>query len=202
LNIVTSAKSLQAYSHITQIELPDIGPVSGKLKLKNSDNKFSISNLKFIAGKEDDLNIQLHGAISELQIDEDLSVNGLDINGVLNLSTLENISSLVDISLPAVGPAQINFTVKGGSHSLSLPSIAIQLGNEKDLFVSGTGSIEQIDIRPDLRVTGVNLPIELKARSSTELTTLLGRDIPDLGPVYVKGFLKDREGNVRIDDIG
>ena len=199
LDFYTSAQSTALISGLMEYEIPDIGPIDARFRLHGNNDQFTLENIKLLAGDSDMVKIKLEGHIDKIQSITEFGRTDMQVS--IHANKLANLSSISKKNLPDAGPVQGNLSIKGNSQTLAIPEISLLVGDENSFRLSGEGEVQQIRLSPTLEVTGVNIPLELHARSSKQLSGLFGEALPELGPLYSKAVLIDQEGNPRLKDI-
>ena len=199
LDFYTTAQSTALISGLMKHEIPDIGPIDVKFRLHGNTDQFTLENIKLLVGDPDTVKIKLEGHIDKFQSITEFGSTDMQVS--IHAINLANLSSISKKSLPEVGPIQGNFSIRGNSKALAIPEITLLVGDENSFRISAEGEVQKIRLTPTLEIAGVNIPLELHAQSSKQLSGLIGETLPELGPLYAKAVLIDNEGNPRLQNI-
>jgi hypothetical protein len=199
LDVDIAGQSTALLSGLMDYELPDYGPVEARFRLDEKNGQLSVGDIKLLAGRADSVRIELEGHIDEFR--SRTKFGSTDIRGSIHADNLASLSSIAKKDLPVAGPLRAKFAISGNSTALAVPEFSLLVGNESSFQVSGEGKVQRLRLSPDPEVSGLNIPLVLKAPSTEQLTALFGKSLPDVGPLSSKAILVDHQGNARLKDI-
>lgn len=170
-----------------KISLPGIGPVKGAVHVTASDGVWSASDARIDVENENGW-IRCRAEIGNL-----LEWRGLDLELQAKLQSLENLQLELPPGTAELGPIEFSAVLKdkpAGSGNLVYQGKA----TSRKLSLAATATTGEISAE-----TGITLDVELTADQLSDVGILLGRTLPEVGPVQYKGKLLVKEDIVRLE---
>lgn len=187
LNADVSLKNLTDIASLFGRELPSIGPVRGVATLSGSEKTVELTKLNFTMGRPGHDRVEVTGTVGDL-----VSWHGVDLEAQVHLRRLPILTPLVGHELPDVGPVHGHFKVEDLEGVLSANYINVALGTRKTAWLNLTGRIGKLFELRD---------VDLKAEAGTTALPLVGRRLPDLGPITASASISDGDTSLGIDGL-
>lgn len=165
-------------------ELPALGPVKGTFRMDDRDGVLRADPLDFHIGSRETAWIDLTG-----HIDDVVHFRKLDLNADVSLQNLTDLAPLVGRDLPSIGPVRGVATLTGSEKALALTKIECTLGQPGHDWVRVTGTVGDL-----VSMREVDLTADLVLDRLPVLAPLVGRDLPDIGPVKGSFQVEDSDG--------
>jgi uncharacterized protein involved in outer membrane biogenesis len=177
LQLKGSGKNLTEIGAIIGEKLPVTDEFEIQGRLTGSTRVLSFKEARGSANRGD-LRLSLNGGIANLMAFSgvDLKVNGSGRN-------LAEINTIIDQNLPATGVFKLQGRLTGSEKGLSLKNVQGNL-NSGNLNLAVTGQIKNL-----LAFSGVDLKLKGSGNELAEIGTLVGSNLPKLGPFDVRGHL-------------
>lgn len=169
--------------------LPKIGPVKGAVHITAKDGVWSASEARIDIENKNGW-LRFRAEIANLA-----EWRGLDSELQAKLPSLENLQLELRPGVAELGSVEISATLKAepaGSDQLVFRGKA----TSGKLSVIATGNIGEVFIED-----GIALELELTAEQLSDLGKLLGRKLPEVGPVRYNGKLVIKEDIVKLEQF-
>ena len=181
-NIDLNLESLNELSKIVKIELPDLGPLKASAKITSLGNVFSAQKV-IVEVADNQLQGNISGSIGDLLKFRDVSAN-ID----LNLESLNELSKIVKIELPDLGPLKASAKISSMGDVFSAQNVLMDLANDQ-LQGNISGSVGNL-----LKMNGINADIKVAVDTLSSLDALVDQELPDSGPLLLQGNLGSKSG--------
>ena len=186
---VQLATSTAALSGWLRREVPDLGRVQGRFALTGSSQALKLADLDLRVGSADRLMVGARGVIDEIKLAPDLGVQGVDLRVEVKATASAPLAKILDRPLPELGPLEGRFVLTGSAEALKLGDLDLRIGSVDQLSIVAAGAVDDIRLRPDPAVRGVEVGLEATAPSTAALANALGRRLPELGALRASGRL-------------
>jgi len=194
LDFVLEARDLVALANLLDDppEVPAIGPVQARGRLRNRANKtYALEDLSMQIGTREDVWIAGEGRIADLVARE-----GVEIR--LEMAALESarLGELLGFDLREVGALRAISTITDADGSLGIEGLRIdgEGGGHVEIHVSAA-----IDDLNDL--DEISFDLELKARDLRTLGRLAGLELPAVGPFTFSGQVRGSDEHLASDSV-
>ncbi len=167
-------------SPLVEAELPALEPVRGTLRVHAAGDRAHVDDIDLAFGSADALRVHVQGAISDVT-----GIVASDLRVRLEAPDLRALAHWLDPELQALGPLRVETRAVGLGSTVRLRDVDAQLGREGDLRVTVRGEIEIVGAAAD-----ASLHVRASAPGTARLATLLGEQLPQLGPVDAEAQLR------------
>jgi uncharacterized protein involved in outer membrane biogenesis len=181
-------------------EVPDLGRVGGRFAVTGSSRALRLANLDLQVGSADRLMIGAQGAVGEIRLKPELTVRGVDLRVEAKAPTTAPLAKMLDRPLPELGPVDGRFALTGSSEALKLADVDLKVGDDR-LTIAAIGTVDEVRLKPDPSVHGINVRIQGKAPATTPLAELMDRRLPELGPVDGRVTLSGSSDALKLADL-
>ncbi len=180
--------SLAGMSRYAGASLPELGALSltGRFSAAGLDGEASVSAQ--LAG--DGFVAEAKGSLAEPWRGQ-----GIDVEADVEVASLAVLSSLAGTDLPDVGPLRVRAGVLAAD-GIEGPA-DVNVGIEAE-GVSALAEVSIDDVRTAARIDG---RLSLKSPSLARLGALVGRELPERGPVGLGANVHARPHEYRLDDL-
>ncbi|MEE8166298.1 MAG: AsmA family protein [Myxococcota bacterium] len=170
LEVRLNAKSAREVAALGDREIPEIGPLTASLWLRDEDGSLGIENAILELGSPDTFHLRLSGSFDDL-----LDLEEVSFEATFEARDLGAIEALLEVELPPVGPVAFSGEVRGSAESLRSRG---QLRLNRTVFEGELSAALSPEGRlaADLRVASplVHLP-DLLGAPSSQAARLEGR---------------------------
>ncbi len=201
LRVEAKAPAMAPLAKVLDRSLPELGPVDGRFALTGNAEALKLADLDLRVGSADQLAIAATGAINEIRLAPDLVVQGIDLSVAAKAAATGPVAKLLDRSLPELGPVDGRFALTGNAEALKLTDLDVRVGGADQLTIAATGAVDEIRLRPELRVQGVDLRFQTKAPATAPLAKVLNQPLPELGPVDGRFTLAGTAEALKLADL-
>ena len=181
--------------------LPELGASVGRVRLTApSHQDLAVEDIDVRLGRPEELQLAVTGRIAKIPLDANVPSSGFDLGLIVTAARTERVAYLFDRSLPEVGPVTMKGRFAGSKQKSSLDNLLIRAGTEGGLVLEADGALGNISFNDEMSVSGVGIHVTAKAPSVTAFRPLVDKELPDMGPVEIRGFLRDLDGSLGLED--
>jgi uncharacterized protein involved in outer membrane biogenesis len=191
LTLDVSALDLADIGHLIGRDLPAIGPVSASGRLVDEGSTIRVEGLTVGLGEAGTQHVQATGSVRDLK-----TLDGLNLDLEIHLQDLALVEAVAGRPLPKAGPVTGTLEVVSKNGTASAREIDIRVGNPKTVWLNLEGRVG--DVR---QLRGVELAVDAGTAALPLLEPLVGRKLPDLGPVHASARLEDPGGVLAVPDF-
>ena len=168
--------------------LPDESPAFNNIqtsgKFTVSDGALSLSELTLDATDRKGHKLTIQG--STRIVDAPLPLRDLNATVAVSLPDTGFIRQFTK-TVPQIGPVVATARVSTAADALVVEDIKLTAGNEKTVKIEALGDIRHIAWDPTVDVSNMDLQVKLTGPSAKTIGNLLNSELPDVGPVKLKG---------------
>jgi hypothetical protein len=172
--------SSRGLTPLFELELPEVGPVRGTFRLKESPAGVDLEGIDLEVGTPPGLNGMLTGRISDLT-----GLAALDLHLEARAPNLERLAPTLEARLRELGPVSVAGRIEGAGSALHVREIEAELGSERDLLIRARGHLNLLAGAQDL-----DLHVAVAAPATKPLETWLERELPEFGPAWGSGSVR------------
>lgn len=199
--IRTHTPSIKDAAHLYSEYWPDLGVAKASMRIHGKGMVLQGDDLTMQMGTKSSLLLKIQGKVAQIFI-TDLFYKGIDFTGTVNAKSTSQLSKLLENSkIPDVGFLSGKFSLTGDSNILRIPKLTLSAGSKKQLMFSASGKVAEIPLRTQTPPSGVNIALVAKAPNMTNLSVLLGSEVPDLGRLSITARLMDHKGVYALKDL-
>ncbi|TXK96915.1 hypothetical protein BMR02_10775 [Methylococcaceae bacterium HT1] len=201
----------------TELHLSGFAHDAGFLKWLMPDNSPHFHSLKIDAdintGQDEYILQNLKINLSNKQLKIDLTGNTRIVQQAQPFRSLElqaEISSRDTVTvkpylgniLPEMGPVKGSVRITTPGKDLILRNIDLLAGVEKEIQLTAKSGLGYLSMDWHGNISQIALDLALKAKHSSELTSFLEIEHPEIGPVAITASLKGSSEKIMLEDIG
>ncbi len=167
--------------------LPELGPTSGQARLIKGSGAFAFEDIEIRIGAEKSMTIGIRGRIDNVTfLPGDFEEEHREFHIDIEATRTERVAHLFGIRLPEVGPVSISGTYSGSDLHSRLDGLTLRAGRSNRLLLEAGGSLGFGDFTTDQWLDKVDLRIQGSSRDTAAVGKLIGRELPELGPVRTR----------------
>ncbi len=204
LQVELSASSSRPILKLMGSNLAELGPMSIAANLLKTGDGFSLQKIDGTLGDRKILRIKSAGAIGPV----DLSQATFDpkFKGKLQLawSSSKRLLQLLGMdtkNLAALGSGDGELTVQGKLSRFSLQAIKLNARIADGIEAHAVGQIASLSMMPKFSLSGLSADVVLNAASVRKLSNIVGRELPDIGPVNAKARVEQTAKSFTMKNI-
>ncbi|NOQ63336.1 MAG: AsmA family protein, partial [Methyloprofundus sp.] len=160
--------------------LPEMGAVKGSAKITAQDQSFILSNINLLAGVGEKIQLTAKGQVGPLSMGHS---DAMEIALALKLKAEKSseLSSLLNIKHPEIGPVAMSASLNGSADKLKLQGVKLRAGNPSTLSLQADGWIAWDKLASDSPQQTTDFTIRTHTPSIKEAAYLYGEYLPDFG---------------------
>ena len=162
--------------------LPEMGPVQGSVRITTQGKGFVLSNIDLLAGVDKDVQLTAKGGVGHLSIEPQGGISQIALALALKAGRSSELSSLLAIEHPEIGPVAISASLNGSTDELLLEDVKMKIGNPDVLTFLADGKISWDRLDTNSPRQFVDFMVHALSPSIQDAAHLYGRRIQDLGP--------------------
>ncbi len=191
---LTGKSTSQLSELLGNSEIPDIGPLSGKLLITGDSNNLVIPQISLFAGRKNHLMLTAAGKIAEVPLRRRLSPRGVEIVLTVTAPGSDDLSVVLGSGIPDFGPLLIKGVLIGDKGIFSIKDFRLIAGKPKQPEISISGSVEDV-----LSTKGVHMKVLFDEKTLVKLFDL--HSIPELGALKGSALLFNVDGNFGLKEL-
>ena len=178
-----------------EVELPALGPVVGRARLRDQAGTVGVHELDLELGHSEETWVRIEGSVGDLARFE-----RVHLEAALSASDLRHARPYLEREPPEIGPIRGEATLKDDDGTLGVERFTLRGGREGVLSIDISGAFE--DVR---ELDEIWIEAQLEARDLGVLGELFGFDLPPIGTVEFSGQVKGSDeriatqGTARLD---
>jgi uncharacterized protein involved in outer membrane biogenesis len=189
LKVKGSGKDLAKVGAIIDQKLPATNEFVVEGRLTGSAKTLSLKEAQGSA-KRGSLSVALSGEVLDL-----IAFSGLDLQFKGSGKSLAEIGNIIDNELPLTDEFAVQGRLTGSAKSLSLQK-AQGSAKRGSLNLALNGGIEEL-----LTVKGINFKLKASGKELAEIGSLIGTELPELGPFDVSGRLSGSSKAISLNEF-
>lgn len=178
---------------LIEAEIPDLTPLRMTGHYQGSILASSLHSLVLQAGKAGQQELYATGSIQLDDLRDGGFLKGVDLNLDFTSGTTQQAAEWLNQELPELGPVEASIQLKGEAGAYKASSVDLQIGAAEGLQVKVGGDIGRVQIQPEVKVSGINLQLDVRAPGLDDLSPLLGLDLPNLGGLVANATLTEQD---------
>ena len=178
-----------------ELELPPIGPLSAKARLRDHTYAFGIDEIAINLGRSNETWAKVEGSIRNL-----VDIKGIQLSGAFGAADLRHARPYLDYDPPDLGPISGSFEISDQDGTLGIENFELH-GGRKDLFeIELSGEFD--DVR---EIDEIELDVKLDAKDLSLLGDLVGAKLPAITPAASLARVRGSDeklvsrGSIRLD---
>jgi len=191
LDLLLKAETISTFSPYAGITLPDLHGLDISLTALANEGKFAAEDVKILLN-DDALDLNIAGNIEDLSqvkgINLTTEINSENLNTILNHMGVKS-SSKLSSSLSIEGVAT------GSLEELALDSLSAVLEDD-GIAININGKVTNL-----LAPAGVDVNLAANLDTIQKISEFAGTEIPDLGPLDLKGQILSKGQKLRLDSL-
>ncbi len=200
-NTTFSAPTTAAVNLFDLADIPELGAVSGRLKLLISTDAVGVYDTDVSIGKKGDTMARLQGQIREVPLLEKTAATGIDLRVSVQSADVAVLAERFGYVLPAIGPGKVSMNVIGDLADLKLKQVDIRAGNNDRLLLTATGTVDKLVLGRTVTVDRALFDVAANTPDLRKLSALVGTDLPKLGPASLSGTMTLRKADLVFDAL-
>ncbi|MCZ6871140.1 MAG: hypothetical protein O7G84_16675, partial [Gammaproteobacteria bacterium] len=184
---------LKSLSTFLGEDLPDLGPISAKARLRRKDDTIEVTKLDARTTGKRPLSLTTKGRLAIAEITSKQSLRDVDLEFHAKGRNAESVAHIIG-SLPIdPGPWSLQARIEKKTAKLRVEALKFESGRADTVRVELDGKIadlESLIASAGKSPAGVILEGHVAAASTEQLTALIGKPVPDLGRFDVRFDLR------------
>ncbi|NOQ64056.1 MAG: AsmA family protein [Methyloprofundus sp.] len=185
--------------------LPEMGPVTGSAQITNEGKGLVLSHIDLVVGANKKVQLKAKGLVGGLSMDSSVNNLKIAIELALKTATSSELTSLLEITHPEIGPVSMTASLNGSTDQLKLSAIKLKAGISNILSFQADGWISWDELMSDSPQQLTDITIQSQMPSLQKGMRIYAENVPDLGPakfsvrIHGKGeVLKGSDLSMRI----
>ena len=182
-------------------QLPEMGPVTGKVSINSHNMTPAIEDIDITIGEGQAVELQITGRIGKVPLDAGTPNSDISLDLSVEANNSKSIGTLFERDLPDIGPVTITSKFTRQTKNDSFNNLQLIAGDPKTLLIKASGHI-QLPVKNDDPISVISeFKLELNSPSLAKTSQKLGFDLPELGPVNTKMIVNTRGNEISAHDI-
>ncbi|MEE9532590.1 MAG: AsmA family protein [Syntrophobacteria bacterium] len=200
VKLVYAAPSTQAAQLLLFEGIPELGAVTGGGEFRSNVGDPSVENIWGQFRDPKGIRVNFSGRIDKFPL-ADRPNTGYDLDVSVQATKTAVVIKRLGREVPALGPSDLTFRIKGSSQALQLNEIKLAAGREDGIRIGVQGHLwfgdwEQADPLKD-----IDLKLQAHSHTTHALGTFIEKELPELGTLKGEGRLHTVSGKHRLDQL-
>jgi hypothetical protein len=200
VELVFAAPSTRAARFLIFEEIPEIGAITGRCDIRSGVGDPSLENIAVQTKDRRDIQANLSGGIAKFPL-ADRPNSGYDVDVSIKATEAAVMAERVGLELPALGPLDLNLRIEGSTQALNLNKIRLSAGREDGVRIGVQGQLSFGDWDQADPLETIDLKLQAQSHTTYALSTLIGQELPELGPLSGEARLHTVSGRHRLDQL-
>jgi hypothetical protein len=197
-----ASKASALVSTPLDIPLPELGAITVRTQVRGSTDEFSLDTFSLQAQHPQGLTSNVSGRVRFVDREQDDYLGYLDLQTAFSAPSMAAMTPVLGTEiLPFLAPVQAQGRLKGTTDALTIEKMVVKLGHGGPLTFECKGDISRIPLIDEAPMSGLDIRASISASNSADLSHLLGRPIPDIGPLTGTGRIVSRKGSLSVNDL-
>jgi len=198
---VSGACTDKALLHVLSPKEFMITAIDFKGNLHGTRQGLNVENVQASAVTDRHARVQAQGKIHVGSWPYPVSAWVFSLKGELVSPTISALLTTREQSVPEMGPVRAKFHIMGTSGRFALEDIDVSFGNKQSLTMNWSGRIGKVEPGGVTPFSSVNLIGSLTAGTIAYLNPFVKGTLPDLGPLWARCNLIDRNGGYALENM-
>ena len=163
--------------------LPDLKPLRINARIGGSIEAISLNGMSFSIGQSGPVRMELTGDIGRIPLVDNRPASGVKLQTLLSADNTAALTEVLGISIPDFGPLKASAQISDRNGTYGMRRLNLVVGDKKKPVLKVTGRIASVLHAYDVFVDGIDLTAEARDFYLRPLSDLLGRRVPNLGPL-------------------
>ena len=199
--LMFSAPTTRAARALLYERVPEFGPISGSADIQSTSGTPAFNNITVLAQDQRKVRASLHGRIASLPLNRQQSITGYDLNVAMNAAESSVMGERLGMTLKLSGPLRSSFKIKGDTQAMRFESIRLSAGRKNAVQIHAAGHIHCGAWRRKDPIQNMDIKVNATSYDTEAIGTLVGKSLPELGPLRMQARLVNVSGKRRVKDL-
>ena len=201
LKVRLSAPNTMAARPLLFEQMPELGPVYGTMRLAASADALAVEDIDLHIGEETRIALAVRGRIARIPLSSDTPSSGIALDLQLRAVNTQQLARALDYPLPELGPIAASGHLSGSVRRSELQALSVRVGSDKSLVIEGQGWVRMADLRAPDPIERLEIKLQARADTTRAVSRVLGRTLPELGPVSLSTLLTGDHAGLRATEL-
>ena len=192
LSVRINAPSISSVNLLNPDKIPELGPISGSMRLALSQDALGIYHLDFDIGSSKQNQILLKGDIGHLTLGQELLLPELNLQTDIRVAQLSSLGKQFGVELPKLGPARLRGLLLTHGPKIQFQNARLNIGTKGQLTINAAGLLAAKLRDPSVENFTVALDVDVQATEFAQLGQQFNLKLPTVGPVRLRGKLVNK----------
>ncbi len=172
--------------------LPELGPLVASARLSRTKGVYRFEDAHLTLGTKDKFWVEASGTLGTLRSEQKELLDGIALTVSFALPSSKAFSQVFPPEVPELKKIMGRFEVRGSPRALSISRARIEAEGPDGLVGTATGRVAKLSLLPVIATRALVFELEARSPSTESVSRLIDFQLPELGPVRARAFLKDR----------
>jgi hypothetical protein len=198
--LIFAAPRTRAARFLLFDEIPEFGAITGRCDVRSKVGDPSLENVAVQIKDARGIQAKLSGRIDKFPL-ADRPNTGYDLDVSMQATKTAVVVKRVGIKVPALGPLDLTFRIEGSTQALQLNEIRLAAGREEGVGIGVQGHLWFGDWGRADPFKSIDLKLQAHSHTTHALSTFIGQELPELGPLKGEARLHTVSGKHRLDQV-
>lgn len=201
LVLKVSAPTTAAMNLLHVKEVPELGAVSGELKLMVSQDALGLYDTNVNIGSKNTSAAHFKGQVGNIPLHDAAGTTGLDLQVNIKSSNVTALAKKFGYELPSLGPGHADTHIRGDLENIRLGQTVVSVGRKDGLFATVKGSADSIVFGEQGLQGNAHFDVAASMPDLSDLSDIAGTDLPELGATAISSDLVIRNSELKFENL-
>jgi len=183
------AETISRLDPLFGVSLPDIGPFSTQGNLIDHGGVYALEDLEIMLGEAGTIRLEAFGRVETIMRDKKILPGKITMRCMIMSPDPGPLKKLLGLKKKYLESFNGSFNLAGSMHDLSMINVHVRGHMVRKAEVSLQGSMRHLNVKAHPIIQEVDLSLQGSAPDSGIFSEILGKKLPDMGPLHLKAHL-------------
>ena len=201
LDLKVSAPTTAALNLLDIKEVPELGAISGTLRLLVSRESIGLYDADVTMGSRKTTTVHLKGQIGAIPLHDAAGTTGIDMAVNIKSPDVAAFGNKFGYKFQQLGPGDAVTRVSGDAGSIMLGETVVSIGSKDGLLMTARGRADSVVFNKAGLQARANFEVAASMPDLSDLSGLAGTDLPRLGATKISSNLHVNDSELKFDKL-
>lgn len=201
LVLKVSAPTTAATNLLHVKEVPELGAISGELKLMVSQDALGLYDANVNIGSKKTSAAHFRGQVGNIPLHDAAGTTGIDLQVNIKSSNVTTLAEKFGYKLPPLGPGHADTHISGDLANIRIGQTAVSVGRKDGLLATAKGSADSIVFSGEGLRGNAHFDVAASMPDLSDLSDIAGTNLPKLGATAISSKLVVRNSELKFDNL-
>jgi uncharacterized protein involved in outer membrane biogenesis len=201
IDLKVTAPTTQALNLLELDDIPELGAISGILKLMVSRDAIGLYDADVNIGSRKTSTANLKGQVGYIPLHDASATTGIDLKVNIKSTDVAALGSKLGYAIQPLGPGHVDTRVTGKPGNIRLGGTVVSIGRKDGLLIAAKGKADSIVFGESGLQASADFAVTASMPDLSELSGLAGTDLPELGATAISSRLVIRNSELKFENL-